>query len=127
MSKSILHLPIKEPWFGMTASGEKTEEYREITPYWVSRLTTAHKGAIGGDLMSKHKCVAYRFKEFAATRLVNGYGLHRPAVDIECLGISIGQGRPEWGAPPDRDVFIIRHGKIIARRQNGSKMEHNDG
>ena len=29
----MLILPIKKKWFGMIASGEKTEEYREIKPY----------------------------------------------------------------------------------------------
>lgn len=34
----ILHLPLKAKWFKMQESGEKPEEYREITPYWCKRL-----------------------------------------------------------------------------------------
>lgn len=34
----MLILPIKKKWFGMIASGEKTEEYREIKPYYDSRF-----------------------------------------------------------------------------------------
>ena len=34
----ILHLPVKARWYDMQESGEKPEEYREITPYWVKRL-----------------------------------------------------------------------------------------
>ena len=33
-----LDLVLKKKWFDMIASGEKTEEYREIKPYWESRL-----------------------------------------------------------------------------------------
>lgn len=29
----MLTLPIKKKWFDMIISGEKKEEYREITPY----------------------------------------------------------------------------------------------
>ena len=29
----ILHLPLKAQWYNMIESGEKTEEYRMITPY----------------------------------------------------------------------------------------------
>ena len=31
-------LPIKKKWFDMILSGEKKEEYREIKPYYRSRL-----------------------------------------------------------------------------------------
>jgi hypothetical protein len=33
-----LQLSLKKQWFEMTKAGIKTEDYREITPYWVSRL-----------------------------------------------------------------------------------------
>ena len=29
---------------------------------------------------------------------------------IECKGISVGYGNPEWGAPADKEVFIIKLG-----------------
>ena len=32
---------------------------------------------------------------------------------VECLGISVGKGRPEWGAPEDKEVFIIKLGKRL--------------
>lgn len=34
----MLTLPIKRKWFDMIVSGEKKEEYREIKPYWTSRI-----------------------------------------------------------------------------------------
>ena len=40
MKKKVLHLSVKKQWFDMISAGEKTEEYREIKPYWIKRLTT---------------------------------------------------------------------------------------
>lgn len=34
----ILHLTIKRQWFDEIATGAKTTEYREIKPYWTTRL-----------------------------------------------------------------------------------------
>ena len=33
-NKSILHLNLKKKWFDMILSGIKTDEYREMSPYW---------------------------------------------------------------------------------------------
>ncbi len=33
-----LYLPLKAKWYKMIESGEKTEEYREIKPYWCDRI-----------------------------------------------------------------------------------------
>ena len=37
-NQKILDLPLKKEWYDMIESGEKTEEYREIKPYWCKRL-----------------------------------------------------------------------------------------
>lgn len=36
---SCLRLSLKSKWFEMTKAGIKTEDYRDITPYWIKRLT----------------------------------------------------------------------------------------
>ena len=33
-----LHLSLKKEWYNMIESGIKTEEYREIKPFWCKRL-----------------------------------------------------------------------------------------
>ena len=38
MEKKVLTLTVRKEWFDMIVAGEKTEEYREIKPYWASRL-----------------------------------------------------------------------------------------
>lgn len=34
----VLYLSLKKQWFEMIKRGEKTQEYRELSPYWISRL-----------------------------------------------------------------------------------------
>ena len=36
--RKVLVLPLKEKWYRMIESGIKTEEYRELTPYWCNRI-----------------------------------------------------------------------------------------
>lgn len=36
--KKILNLVVTKRWFDMIATGEKTEEYREIKGFWLNRL-----------------------------------------------------------------------------------------
>ena len=38
--KKVLTLTVSKQWFDMIVACEKTEEYREIKPYWIKRLTT---------------------------------------------------------------------------------------
>lgn len=47
----MLILPIKKRWFDMILSGEKKEEYRDITPYYETRF----KNLWGDRYMGKRK------------------------------------------------------------------------
>ena len=38
--KKVLTLTVSKQWFDMIVADEKIEEYREIKPYWIKRLTT---------------------------------------------------------------------------------------
>ena len=53
----ILHQPLKAKWYRMIEDGEKTEEYREITPYWMKRLMVCY-GAYDCD---KVRCAGPAF------------------------------------------------------------------
>lgn len=79
----------------MIESGVKTEEYREMKKHWVSRLWL-----IGGGV-----------KYFDVVRF--SYGYTKRTMTFECKGITIGRGKPEWGAPIDRNVFIIKLGNRL--------------
>lgn len=80
----------------MIESGEKKEEYREKTKYWSARLINRFTQG---------------FKFFDAVRF--SYGYTRKTMTYEVVIITEGKGRPEWGAPIDRDVFIVKLGKRI--------------
>ena len=129
----VLHLTLISRWFNMVASGEKREEYREITPYWIRRLLTnenapcetkgenkewvenmffdIQNGHDPKEVMDAYHC---DFKEFDAALFVNGYGSTRPRTCWVVKHIETGTGRPEWGAVPGRRYFIIKLGAEIA-------------
>lgn len=129
--KRTLHLSLKRKWYGMIASGEKPDEYREITPYWIKRLVderlTDRDGAERrwklswraaeyyaehvSQLMCDLKGGVVAFKRFDDVHFTLGY----PKADDagrnmvkRIKEIVIGTGRPEWGAAPGRMYFVIR-------------------
>ena len=103
--KLTLHLSLKAKWYKMQESGEKTEEYREIKTYWCRRL-------LGSDNVLPHqrnKSHSCNVKGY--THVCFHYGYTDRSFIRRIDSITIGRGRAEWGAPVDRDVFIIRHHK----------------
>ena len=84
----ILDLPLKAVWYNMIENGPKTEEYREIKPYWIKRL----------------------YKEITHVRF--RYGYTNRTMLFELKSIRQGKGKPEWGAP-NTDVFILELGNKI--------------
>jgi hypothetical protein len=110
---STLHLPIKQHWFDEIAAERKPFEYRRVTKHWVSRMCTKHAGAIGGDLMDKHKVIAHNIKQFDTVTFTAGYNPDSPRMVVEVLAITIGLGDASLGAPENEDVFIISLGKIL--------------
>lgn len=95
----ILDLSLTYHWYDMIASGVKKEEYREIKDFYIKRLY--------------YPCPSdtLRFKHYDAVRFHRGQG-GKVSMLVECKGIRIGRGKPEWGAS-EENVFIISLGKII--------------
>ena len=85
----MLTLPIKKKWFDMIRSGEKKEEYREIKPYYQSRLNEK----------------AYTGTHYIQLR--NGYSKNSPILECECF-IEIDYGKPEWGAEPGKLYYVLK-------------------
>lgn len=125
--KKILYLPLKKEWYEMIESGVKTEEYREIKPYWIKRLLNVidlhhnHYEIIDNecaqfyieniDLLKKDfRLGGFQQKGFAHVKFSYGYTKRTMTFEIE--SITIGKGNPEWGAPTE-EVFIIKLGKRI--------------
>ena len=94
----ILELNLKKKWFDMILSGEKKEEYREIKPYWISRL------------MDKQTNF---FRKFDAVRFKNGYSKDAPNFLIEFKDICIDYGYSGWGADIGETYFVIKLGNSI--------------
>lgn len=127
METKILHLPLKAKWYEMQERGEKTEEYREITPYWYIRLYQRKEEylCVGGplnmedaeyccepDLRYILKGEGFKDNELRPyTHVCFRYGYTKKCFIHKIDSITIGRGCPEWGAPTDRDVFIIKHHK----------------
>lgn len=111
-----LHLPLKKEWYEMIESGVKTEEYREIKPYWINRLrdksfTCADKACYHCDCELSCFLKECKFERFE--QVIFFYGYTKRTMTFEIESITIGKGKPEWGAPVDEDVFIIKLGKRI--------------
>ena len=122
----ILYMPLKKQWFEMIERGEKTEEYREIKPYYIPRFfeDRLSRETIAGPLLDEFisdlrdsgnvEQTADDFglclKDYDAVCFSYGYTKRR--MTFECKGITIGHGRPEWGAP-NHETFIIELGKRL--------------
>ena len=94
----MLTLPIKKKWFDMIARGEKLEEYRDVTPYYIGRF----QKALGGDLAK-----AFDDGRIRVVRFRNGYRADSPLLEA-VVSFRIGTGRPEWGAEPGRNYIVLR-------------------
>lgn len=93
----MLVLPIKKKWFDMIVNGDKKEEYRELKPYYHTRLMKV----FGFDYINKRVEIVFR----------NGYKHNSPSVRCLCI-LNIGSGKLEWGAEPKKEYYILSILKI---------------
>ena len=98
----ILDLPLKAKWYDMIESGVKTEEYRENKPYWSKRLL-----GLDAPLFS-HRYGYQQCNEKGYTHVRFRYGYTKRTMLREIESIRFGHGNPDWGAPKDKQVFIIK-------------------
>ena len=104
MSERIteLVLPIKRKWFDMILAGEKTEEYREIKPYWTKRFQTIGLLDDSGKPTNNKALVTFR----------NGYGKDVPEFE-SWVRLYICDGILEWGAEPKTMYYVLVIGSIV--------------
>ena len=122
MEKKVLTLTASKQWFDMILAGEKTEEYREIKPYWVARLFQNNSNIVDmkylasglegrTDLLKKY-IEAQRIvsKQYTHVLFINGYRKDSPRIEKEIESITI--GKPKKGLCPDKwldkEFFIIK-------------------
>ena len=84
----MLTLAIKKKWFDMIDKGEKPEEYRDIKPYYNSRLEP-YEGT-EQEIM-----------------LRNGYSSSSPLLQITAL-VTKGTGNPDWGAEEGKEYWVLK-------------------
>lgn len=120
-----LQLSLKTKWFLMTKAGIKTEDYRELTPYWVKRLVEPNDEGVtveavmyylNGGKQHAFYSNKFEFKKFDSNIMTLGYPKSTDTERIlkfEHKGIEIRTGNPDWGAEPGKLYFVILHGKII--------------
>lgn len=128
MEKKVLTLTISKEWFDKIVSNEKKEEYREIKPYWMSRLLLIkdeefkdfdkcdklHIGKIFemiidiNTINEKLNNGTMKFVPFTHVLFKNGYYDDSPKVEKEIESITI--GKPKKGMCPDKwldTVFFV--------------------
>ena len=120
-----LQLSLKKQWFDLTKSGVKTEDYREITPYWAKRFLKYNDRVMSTNfwaslLIGKEFIEMFfediSFVNFDSNIMTLGYPKSTDTeriLKLEHKGIEIGYGKSEWGAEPNKLYFIIKHGQII--------------
>ncbi len=104
MGNKMLILPIKKKWYNMILSGKKKEEYREIKPYYRSRLY--HEGFLDqyGLPTQWQSKVLFR----------NGYSKSSPSFEALC-SLDIKTGREEWGAEPDKEYYVLKIMEVLKK------------
>ncbi len=93
----MLILPIKKKWYDMILSGEKKEEYREIKPYYRSRLHNE------GFLNQYGLPTLYQGRVLFR----NGYAGNSPLFEALC-SLDIKTGRLEWGAEAGKEYYVLK-------------------
>lgn len=90
--KAILTLTLKRKWFNLIKNGVKLEEYREIKPYWSTRL-----------LGKNYDTIIFK----------NGYSKNAPIIICEYKGLKVGNGNTNWGAENGVKYYVIKIGAIL--------------
>ena len=130
MEQKVLTLTVSKEWFNKIVTGEKTEEYRVIKDFWMSRLLLIKdeefkdfdkydKLHIGktfemlidiNTINEKLNNGTMKFVPFTHVLFKNGYYDDSPKVEKEIESISI--GKPKKGWCPDeflgKEYFVIR-------------------
>lgn len=108
----MLVIPIKKKWFDRIAAGEKKEEYREIKPYYTSRFVKA-LGFPEGEREEVQELLRRMPSQKKITVLFrNGYTADSPAFVADC-SLSIGEGKPEWGAESGKQYYRLRIDSVV--------------
>ena len=117
-----LTLSIKKKWFDLIKAGIKKEEYREQSEYWIKRLLLCSEKYLDSlwdiasvypnstEILNRDLKNLFRIKHFDILIFTLGYpkaGDNERRLVFKNPKIRIGEGRPEWGAAPGKNYFVI--------------------
>lgn len=122
--KRVLNLVLKRKWFDLIKSGEKKEEYRDLSDHWGARLCYKIPLGTGGYLTKwmqlregNFDCLNDtsfpNFQDWDEVCFIHGYKPDAERITLQFKGIEIKEGKPEWGAEPGQQYFVIKLGDII--------------
>jgi len=101
----MLVLMLKKRWFDMILSGVKKEEYRQVSEYWKVRFAKVFPMYPNSFIPTGGVAVKVEFR--------NGYGKKVPYFQAMCELSDIRQGKPEWGAEPGKEYYVLRIVEIL--------------
>lgn len=91
----MLTLPIEKKWFDMIKVGIKKEEYREIKPYWTTRLNNEFDRMLKSIIPSDVERDLRKYPLWLTIKFRNGYRADSPTLTCKCK-LRIGTGKAEW-------------------------------
>jgi len=94
---SCLRLPLKTKWFEMTKAGIKTEDYREINDYWISRLCYSGFSLLQSSSFNMN---------------INGYWYSKKTIEINIMTL----GYPK--STDDERILKLKHKGIEIRTES---------
>ena len=96
-----LHLILKDEWFQLYKAGLKTEEYREITPYWCNRLLGAREywDLILANKKTDKKRLTYNYSVRPFDFVTFHRGYTNETITFQLKSITIDYGDMNLGAP----------------------------
>ena len=87
----------------MILKGEKTVEYREITQHYNDLFAWGKIKIEGVYYEADEVNICFHLRK----------GKNRHTMLVECEGLSIGVGNPNWGAVPNVPYFRLDLGKML--------------
>ena len=113
-----LTLVLVRKWFDMIFSGEKKEEYRNITKHYVSSFFDWKESEYTLDqftqklIKEEDDTLLWLYLKLFHDNIIfaHAYSTDRDKFEIEWDSIHIGEGRKEWGAETGIKYFVLTLG-----------------
>jgi hypothetical protein len=116
---NTLHLNLKKKWFDMILSGEKQEEYRDLTMFWDARFTdkiccnSVLDEQTGKTWLYDIDIEDIVWKQFDTVTFSNGMAKNARRFVVEFKGFEIRGGKQEWGATDYGEYFVVKLGSHL--------------